>query len=87
MYYLEALETPPELRGKGYATKLLSGVLEAMKQEGPFRLCDCVSKRNAASLRTHEKCGFWIVSDEGYDYLNEETNDHDYGLEFCYPEE
>lgn len=87
VYYLEALETPPELRGKGYATKLLSGVLDAMKQEGPFRLCDCVSKRNAASLRTHEKCGFWIVSDEGYDYLNEETNDHDFGLEYRYPEE
>ena len=87
VYYLEALETRPDLRGKGYASKLLSGVLEAMKAEGGFRLCDCVSKRNAASLKTHLKCGFRIVSEEGYDYLNEEKDDHDFGLEYRYPEE
>ena len=84
LYYLEALETVPELRKKGYGSRLLSGVLEAMKKEGPFRLCDCVSKRNAASLKTHEKCGFAIVSEEGYDYLLEEADDHDFGLEYRY---
>ena len=34
-----------------------------MKAEGPFRLCDCVGKKNAASLKAHEKCGFRRVAD------------------------
>ncbi|MBO4887199.1 MAG: GNAT family N-acetyltransferase [Firmicutes bacterium] len=83
-YYLEALETRPDLRGKGYGAKLLSGVLNALEKDGPFRLCDCVSKKNVASLKTHEKCGFHIVSEKGYDYLQQEADDHSYGLEYRY---
>ena len=84
LYYLEALETRPDRRQKGYGSSLLSGVLEEMKANGPFRLCDCVDKRNTASLKTHEKCGFRIVSETGYDYLHEESDSHDYGLEYRY---
>ena len=82
LYFLEALETRPDDREKGYGSLLLAGVLGEMKKDGPFRLCDCVSKKNVASLRTHEKCGFRIVSDAGYDYLQEEADEYDYGLEF-----
>lgn len=81
-YYLEALETRPDRRMRGYGTLLLSGVLDAMKAEGPFRLCDCVGKRNTASLKAHEKCGFRIVSEKGYDYLHQEADDRDFGLEY-----
>ena len=84
LYYLEALETKPDQRGKGYASILLSGVAETLKNDGPFRLCDCVSKKNAISLRTHEKCGFHIVSEAGYDYLQKRAVEHDYGLEYKY---
>ena len=84
LFYLEALETCPDRREKGYASRLLADVLDEMKKEGPFRLCDCVGKRNAASLKTHEKCGFHIVSEAGYDYLREEADDRDYGLEYRY---
>ena len=62
-YYLEALETRPDRRRQGYGVRLLSEVLDAMKAEGPFRLCDCVGKKNTASLRAHEKCGFRQISD------------------------
>ena len=72
-YYLEALETRPDRRRQGYGVRLLSEVLDAMKAEGPFRLCDCVGKKNTASLRAHEKCGFRIVSEKGYDYLHREV--------------
>ena len=85
LYYLEALETRPDARRNGHAAHLLSGVLDALRKDGPFRLCDCVSKKNTASLRTHEKCGFLIVSEEGYDYLREEADDHDFGLEYSFP--
>ena len=81
-YYLEALETRPDFRRKGYAARLLSEVIDVLKKKGSFRLCDCVSKRNEPSLRTHLKCGFEIVSEEGYDYLSGEASSRHYGL--CY---
>ena len=84
LYYLEALETHPDHRRKGYGAILLSSVADSLKKDGPFRLCSCVSKRNIASLKTHEKSGFLIVSEKGYDYLHEEADDHDFGLEYCY---
>ena len=84
LYYLEALETRPDQRGKGYASLLLSAVTEALKEAGSFRLCDCVSKKNTASLKTHIKCGFQIVSEEGYDYLNGGADSRDFGLEYRY---
>ena len=86
VYFLEALETHPEYRRQGYAAKLLSGVTDTLKQIGSFRLCACVSKKNIASLKTHRKCGFQIVSDVGFDYLLQEGDDRDYGLAFIYRE-
>lgn len=83
-YYLEALETRPDRRRQGYGVRLLSEVLDAMKAEGPFRLCDCVGKKNTASLKAHEKCGFQIVSEQGCDYLHQEADDRDFGLEYRY---
>ena len=37
-YYLEALETRPDFRGAGYASLLLSSVLDALRENGPFRV-------------------------------------------------
>ena len=85
LYYLEALETKPDRRKLGYGTKLLEGVIEELGKAGPFRICDCVSKKNIPSIGVHEKCGFRIVSDKGYDYLQEEADEHDYGFEYSYP--
>lgn len=84
LHYLEALETRPDRRKQGYGAALLSRVVETMKIGGPFRLCDCVEKKNIASLKTHEKCGFRIVSEQGYDYLSREADERDFGLEYRY---
>ena len=81
LYYLEALETRADKREKGYGSLLLSSVINVLKKEGNFRLCDCVNKKNYASLRVHEKCGFKIISETGYNYLSEETDERYYGLE------
>ncbi len=83
-YYLEALETHPAYRKKGYASKLLREVICALRKKGAFQLCDCVSKKNIASLRTHERCGFQIVSDEGFDYLRNESDERFLGLAYSY---
>ena len=52
---LEALETAPAHRAKGYATRLIRGVQEAFPRA---KIYSHVSKRNIPSLKTHEKCGF-----------------------------
>lgn len=83
-YYLEALETHPDHRRKGYGSCLLDGLLNVLKEQGPFQICDCVGKQNHASLSVHKKCGFRIVSDTGYDYLANETDDRCYGLRYTY---
>lgn len=55
---IEALETRPDCRRQGHAFALI----EAVKATVPDRLYAHISKRNTASLRTHEKCGFRRIS-------------------------
>ena len=52
---LEALETAPDHRRKGYAKELMHAVLDEM---GHVIVYSHVSRRNEASLRTHYACGF-----------------------------
>lgn len=84
LYYLEALETHPNFRRQGYASSLLNRVIEELKKQGPFKLCDCVSKKNTASVETHRKCGFTIVSDAGINYLSGEADESEYGMQYSY---
>ena len=57
---LEALETTPEHRRKGYGKALVNAVLEKWPE---VRVYSHVAKGNEASLRTHENCGFRKVLD------------------------
>ena len=52
---LEALETKPDQRNKGYAVALVTEVLRFAQDK---KVYSHVGKRTKASLRTHEKCGF-----------------------------
>jgi len=52
---LAALETLPEMRRKGFGKKLVHAALE---QTGDIKIYSHVNKKNCASLRTHETCGF-----------------------------
>ena len=63
---LEGLETHPIHRRKGYAALLISTVQQHL---GAVKIYSHVEKRNAASLKTHEKCGFSIISDHAV-YIN-----------------
>jgi GNAT superfamily N-acetyltransferase len=60
---LEALETKPSARRKGYASALLFATLEWLKCGDYKVVYSHVNKRNASSLNTHIKCGFQICSD------------------------
>ena len=56
---LEALETAPTQRRKGYAEKLI----RAVQKQFPQKIYSHVSRKNAASLMVHQKCGFRQVLD------------------------
>lgn len=55
---MEALETLPEQRRKGYAVTLIRAVQAWLREQGKVKVYSHVSKRNTASLKTHERCGF-----------------------------
>lgn len=55
---VEALETAPERRNRGYAYALLRSVQAYLGEQGTVRLYSHISKRNNASIAVHEKCGF-----------------------------
>lgn len=78
---LEALETAPQERGKGYAAALIRAVQELLKDGGVSRLYSHVGKQNAASLKTHQRCGFQIVADSAA-YLDGTVSSRAYTMEY-----
>ena len=68
---LEALETVPQHRKKGYGAQLVRAALDFA---GDLRVYSHVNKRNTASLRTHEKCGFVKILDYAV-YADGSVND------------
>lgn len=72
IYFMEALETHPLYRKRGYAEKLISSVIEELKQDGDFEMRSYVNINNVASRRTHIKCGFEESSESVFDYANNE---------------
>ena len=83
-YYIEALETAPMFRRRGYGAEVLNETLRSLKQKGSFVIRDNVGKSNAASLATHKKCGFEIEHEDAVDYLNGTVEPLCYGLIYRY---
>lgn len=71
---LEALETAPGQRRKGYAESLLRDVQSVLRAQGAVKLYSHVHKRNIPSLRIHEKCGFRRISEIAV-YIDGSVND------------
>ena len=82
LYYLEALETHPAYRRQGCAARLLRALIRELEARGSFRLCDCVGAGNLPSRLTHERCGFQVVSEPGFDYLRGEDDEGTVGMAF-----
>lgn len=68
---LEALETAPGQRKKGYAAKLMSAAQEFV---GDTKLYSHVHKRNIPSLKVHEFCGFQKILEHAV-YADGSVND------------
>ena len=65
---LEALETAPEHRCRGYAKQLMEAVLAGEK-----KVYSHVGKKNGPSLRVHEKCGFRRILEQAM-YIDGSVN-------------
>ena len=79
-YYLEALETRPDQRRKGYGAGLLRAACRDLEREGPIRMRDCVRKTNESSLRTHLAAGFCVDQDPAIEYPGGKIDDRSYGM-------
>jgi len=75
---LEALETAPDQRRRGYGEALMRQVLDSLNGE---KIYSHVSKTNTASLRLHKKCGFTRISEYAA-YIDGSVNSH--ACTFCY---
>lgn len=60
---LEALETEPDERERGYAFALVSDVLSFLKNSDFTVVYSHIAKKNNSSIRLHQKCGFQRISD------------------------
>ena len=75
---LAALETAPDQRGRGYATMLLNGVLKELKDT---KIYSHISRKNVASRKVHEACGFRKCMD--YAVYVDGSVSHD-AMTYCY---
>lgn len=60
---LQALETAPNARRKGYASSLIAEVLKNLQGSSYKAVYSHVEKRNIPSLAVHKNCGFQKLSD------------------------
>lgn len=73
-----AISLLPEYRGKGTGSRLLSAMLELLRQKGYSRVSLSVQKENRAALQLYLKHGFHTVreSDEEYVMVAELGGNH-----------
>lgn len=58
VWYLEALETAPQARGKGWARQLMEHTQQLLTGEGAKELFSLIDPENTPSIATHVGCGF-----------------------------
>lgn len=84
-YWVEALETAPGARRKGYAAGLYRAIFDRLKAlEGSVHIRCAVGYRNEASLKAHERAGFQIKSRYAVNPLYQEPEEGCYLLAYDY---
>ena len=72
---LEALETMPDLRRRGYARALINETMAFLRSCGGCKIYSHVHKKNKASLAVHEACGFQRTLEYAV-YINGNVNQY-----------
>ncbi len=60
---ITALETAPEARRMGYGYSLVTKTVDYLSCQNVEKIYAHIQKKNTASLRLHEKCGFTVCMD------------------------
>lgn len=76
VYFIEALETHPEYRRRGYAEKLINSIIDRLKENDNFEIRSYTSITNVASRNTHNRCGFLTLDEKPFDYTTQEYVDN-----------
>lgn len=84
VYFIEALETHPEYRRKGYAEKLINSIIDSLKESESFEISSYTSINNIASQKTHKKCGFLKLEEKPFDYTTQEYVENAVGFLYKY---
>ena len=63
-WFVEAVETDPGARRKGYGRLLLLHAADHLRTLGAREVTCCISESNAASRRLHESCGFVATGED-----------------------
>ncbi len=74
-WYLEALGTAPEYRGRGCARRLLTETLRCMRVLQARSIVSVVKQDNTASRAAHEACGFKDTGKSAKDMQGAEIED------------
>lgn len=62
-WFLEAVETKPDKRKKGFGKNLLHHTVDYLKNRGMTEVTCTIAKNNHKSQALHEKCGFVPTND------------------------
>ena len=62
-WFLEAVETKPDKRKKGFGKNLLHHTVNCLKDRGMTEVTCTIAKNNYKSQALHEKCGFVPTND------------------------
>jgi len=83
-FYIEALETHPEKRFKGYGSQLIKSIIEFLKCLGPFEMHSFTYKQNEQSLKTHFSCGFKMSGEKAFDFADNQYVEDDDAIALVY---
>lgn len=78
--WLEALETRPDRRGQGCGERLLRALAAELSQAGGACVRSCIGKKNRPSLALHQKVGFTVERDPGWDFGTGEEDAGSFGM-------
>ena len=74
------LHLAPDRRGQGCGERLLRALAAELSQAGVACVRSCVSKKNRPSLALHQKVGFTVERDPGWDFGTGEEDAGSFGM-------
>ena len=62
-WFIEAVETKPDQRGKGYGKALLQHTIQYLQERNMKEVTCTIASKNVISQELHKKCGFYPTNE------------------------